>query len=224
MPSGLNPTAAVMSLARRRALCDIAERHDVLIVENDAWGPLQADRPPPIAALAPDRTFYFTGFSKCIMPGLRTGYLVVPERFETAAANRHLVTSWMATPLLAEIAAGWVADGTAARLLAWQTAALARRNRLAAEALAGLDFRAAPNGLHVWLPLPAPWSEEDFAAQARLNGVAVAPGSSFATCDRPGPAAVRICLGAPAEEALARGLAVLARLARSDPEPALRRL
>lgn len=119
MPSGLNPTAAMMSLARRRELCAIAERHDVQIIENDAWGPLQPDRPVPIAALAPDRTFYFTGFSKCIVPGLRSGYLVVPERFETAAANRHLVTNWMATPIVAEIAANWIDDGTAAQLLDW---------------------------------------------------------------------------------------------------------
>ena len=221
MPSGLNPTAAMMSLERRQDLCEIAEKHDVLIVENDAWGPLQPDRPAPVAALAPDRTFYFTGFSKCIMPGLRTGYLVVPERFEAAAANRHLVTNWMATPLLAEIAASWIEDGTAERLLDWQIAALGRRNRLAKEVLAGVDFRASPNGLHVWLPLPAPWTEDEFVAHARLNGVAVAPGSSFTLADKPQPAAVRICVGAATEEALARGLATVARLTRSHPEPAL---
>ncbi len=221
MPTGLNPTAAMMSAERRRELCAIAGRHDVLIVENDAWGPLQPDRPAPMAALAPERVFYFTGFSKCIMPGLRAGYLVVPERFETAAANRHMVTNWMATPLMADIAANWIEDGTAARLVEWQMAALARRNRLAAEILSGIEFRASPNGLHVWLPLPASWTEEEFVAHARLNGVAVAPGSSFTLGDRPIPAAVRICIGAATEEALARGLATIARLARSHPEPAL---
>lgn len=221
MPAGLNPTAAVMGAARRREICEIAERHDVLLIENDAWGPVQPDRPGPIAALAPDRTFYFTGFSKCIMPGLRTGYLVAPERFETAVANRHLVTNWMATPLLAEIASRWIEDGTAEMLLDWQIAALERRNLLAEEVLAGVDFRASPNGLHVWLPLPTPWTEDEFVAHARLNGVAVAPGSSFTLGDRPIPAAVRICIGAATEEALARGLATVARLARSHPEPAL---
>ncbi|MGB3312787.1 MAG: PLP-dependent aminotransferase family protein [Albidovulum sp.] len=221
MPAGLNPTTAVMGLARRREICAIAERHDVLMIENDAWGPVQPDRPDPIAALAPDRTFYFTGFSKCIMPGLRTGYLVAPERFEAAVANRHLVTNWMATPILAEITSRWIEDGTAARLLDWQIDALSRRNRLAAEVLSGIDFRASPNGLHVWLPLPEPWTEEEFVAHARLNGVAVAPGSSFTLGDRPNPPAVRICIGAATEEALGRGLATVARLARSHPEPAL---
>lgn len=221
MPAGLNPTTGVMGPERRRAICEVAERHSVLIIENDAWGPIQPDRTPPIAALAPERTFYFTGFSKCIMPGLRTGYLVAPERFEAAVANRHLVTNWMATPLMAGIAAGWIEDGTAEKLLDWQVAALARRNQLARDILAGVEFRASPNGLHVWLPLPDPWTEEEFVSHARLNGVAVAPGSSFSIADRPLPAAVRICIGAATEEALARGLATVARLARSTPEPAL---
>lgn len=221
MPSGLNPTAAMMSLQRRQELVAIAERHDVLIVENDAWGPLQPDRPVPIAALAPDRTFYFTGFSKCIMPGLRAGYLVVPERFKAAAANRHLVTNWMATPIIAEIAANWIENGTAAHLLDWQILALSRRNLMAEEILADIDFRASPNGLHIWLPLPDLWTESEFVAHARLNGVAVAPGSSFTISDTPKPAAVRICIGAASEEALARGLATVARLTRSSPEPAL---
>lgn len=221
MPTGLNPTAATMGPARRRALCEIAERHDVLFIENDAWGPIQPGRPAPIAALAPDRTFYFTGFTKCIMPGLRTGYLVAPERFATAVANRHLVTNWMATPLLADIAAGWIEDGSAEHLLQWQITALGRRNQLTESVLAGVNFRSSPNGLHVWLPLPDPWTEDAFVAHARLNGVAVAPGSSFTVADGPVPAAVRICIGAATEDALAKGLATIARLVRSQPEPAL---
>lgn len=221
MPTGLNPTAAMMSLSRRRELCEIAERHDVLIIENDAWGPIQTDRPAPFATLAPHRTFYFTGFSKCIMPGLRTGYLIVPEQFETATANRHLVTNWMATPIMAAIAANWIEDGTARDLLDWQNAALLRRNQTAAAILSGVDFRASPNGLHVWLPLPTPWQEEEFVTHARLSGVAVTPGSSFALGDKPVPPSIRICLGTATEEALSRGLATIARLARSHPEPSL---
>jgi DNA-binding transcriptional MocR family regulator len=61
----------------------------VLILENDSGGPLAPGRPKPIAALAPERSFYLTGFSKCLMPGLRYGYLVVPE---TLAAARSTAT------------------------------------------------------------------------------------------------------------------------------------
>lgn len=106
--------------------------------------------------------------------GMRIGREgVVPERFVTAVANRHLVTNWMAALIVPEIAANWIDDGTAAaRLLDWQIAALGRRNRLAEKVLAGVEFRASPNGLHVWPPLPAPWTETEEALARGLDTVA----------------------------------------------------
>lgn len=221
MPSGLNPLAQMMNSDRRKALCDIARRHDVLIVENDAWGALQPGRPSPIAARAPERTFYFTGFSKSLLPGLRLAYLVMPEMFVSAATNRHLTTNWMATPLVAEIATRWIEDETADELLEWQKTALAGRNRTAARILGSIPFNASPNGLHIWMPLPECWSEEALVSHARLQGVAIAPGSSFAIEDPVARRGVRVCLGAPSEAGLTRGLEVVARLLRSQPEPAL---
>jgi len=221
MPAGLNPKAATMSPGRRAALVEIARRHDVTIVEDDAWGPIQPRRAPPIAALAPERTFYFTSFTKPILPGLRYGWLVAPETLVSATSNRHLVTSWMATPLMAEIGTRWLRDGTADELLAWQMAALGERNRLATEALAGLAPKTSPNGLHVWLPLPDNWDEDAFVAHARSEGVAVAAGSSFAVDQTARPGGIRICLGCSSEVGLGRGLEVIARLVRNQPEPAL---
>lgn len=221
MPSGLNPRAATMSAKRRTELVNVARKHDVLIIESDAWGPLQPHRPAPIAALAPERTFYFTSLTKCIMPGLRFGFLAVPNAYQSAAANRHLVTNWMATPLMAEIASRWIDDGTAQRLLERQKVALGRRNRLAAEVLEGLEFRASENGMHIWMPTPGSWTEEEFVAHARLNGVAVAPGSAFDTLEGVKDRGVRICLGGDTPETLKRGLTIISRLARSNPEPAL---
>ncbi len=220
-PAGLGATAAWMGEARRRALVDLAREHDVWLIENDAWGPVQPDRPLPLAALAPERTFYFTGLTKCLLPGLRIAWLVVPERLVAAARTRHLVTSWMATPLIAEIASRWITDGTAAELLDWQRQQLARRNDLAQRVLTGMGHAAAPNGLHVWLPLPEAWSEAAFVAQARHYGVAAAAGSSFAIGDQPRAQGIRVCLGAGSEAELEEGLTVLARLAGSSPEPAL---
>ena len=221
MPSGLAPNCAMMGPERRRALVGIAARHGVSIIENDAWGPLAADRPAPLAALAPDRVFYFTGLTKCLLPGLRVGWLVVPEASVASARTRHLVTNWMATPLMAEIASRWIADGTARALLRWQRRQLEARNRIVAERLQGLDFRANPSGMHVWLSLPAAWDEDAFVAHARHEGVAVAAGANFAIGHGLHPRGVRICIGAGSETDIARGAGTIARLARSAPEPAL---
>jgi len=221
MPSALGPSLAFMSEPRRAALCEIAAQYNVTIIENDAWGPLAEDRPPPLAAIAPERTLYFTGLSKCLLPGLRIAWLVVPEAMISAARTRHLVTNWMATALMADIASRWLVNGTADELLTWQRGELRKRNRIATDALDGLPHRAMPFGLHVWLPLPSTWREDAFVLHARNNGVAVAAGANFSVADGPLAPGVRICIGAGSEQDIAKGLSILARLARSAPEPAL---
>jgi DNA-binding transcriptional MocR family regulator len=218
MPSANNPLARLMNIERRAALVAVARKHGVRIVENDAWGPLEPERPPPLASLAPERTFYFTSLTKCLLPGLRLGWLVVPEDMVTAAFGRHLVTNWMATALVAEIGSRWVADGTALRLLDWQREALARRNAIAATCLGDLPYHGAAHGLHLWLPLSGGWNESAFVNSARLRGVAVAAGSAFDT-GVARQSGVRVCLGGPSESDLAEGLTILARLARNLPEP-----
>lgn len=217
-PSVINPTATLMSLERREALVDIARRCDIAVIENDVLGPLIADRPPPIAALAPERTLYVTSFTKTTVPGLRIGYLVAPDRFVAAVANRHLVSNWMATPMVAEIASKWVRDGTAVELVDWQRRALRRRQEVAAEVLAGLSYRAHPDGMHLWLELPEGRNEESFVAQARLQNVAIAPGASFRIASTPARPAARISVGSTSEDELRTGLGIVARLLQGEDE------
>ncbi|WP_157018932.1 MocR-like ectoine utilization transcription factor EhuR [Mesorhizobium xinjiangense] len=220
-PSVINPMASLMSEARRAELVKVARRHDLAIIESDVLGPLVEHRPPPIAALAPERTLYVTSFTKTVLPGLRIGYLVAPDRYVSAVANRHLVTNWMAAPLLAEIATQWVLDGTAAEMVQWQRRALAGRHAIAAETFGDIDYLTHENSLHVWLPLPEGRTEEGFVSQSRLQGVAIAPGMSFRTSDSQWKPAVRISLGSTTREELRAGLAIIVKLLLSDPEVVL---
>jgi DNA-binding transcriptional MocR family regulator len=217
-PSVINPTATLMGAERREAIAEVARKHDLAIIENDVLGPLVENRPPPVAAFAPERTLYVTSFTKIVIPGLRIGYLAAPDRFVAAVANRHLVSNWMATPIMAEIATKWVGDGTAMELVEWQREALKRRHAIAAEMFTNVGYRAHDNGLHVWLPLSGERSEEGFVAQARLQGVAIAPGASFRISQDQWRPAVRISLGSTTEGELRAGLGVVAKLLLGDPE------
>ena len=69
-----------------------------------------------------------------------------------------------------------------------------------------------PHGLHLWLPLPGDRTEEGFVAQARLQGVAIAPGASFRISDAPWQPAVRISLGSTTEAELRAGLGVVCQV------------
>ncbi len=221
MPNGANPKLAIMSTRRRLEICRIAAEHDIQIIENDAWGPLRHEQPTSFATLAPERTYYFTSFTKCLMPGLRTGYLVVPEHMIPSVTNRHMVTNWTATPIMAEIAARMLESGTAGALLDWQMNALVKRRQIASEELLGIPHYSIPGGLHVWIPLPTEWNEDILVNRARQTGVAIAPGSVFDMSGHGNHRGVRVCIGPETEDRLRQGLRSIASILRSEPEPAL---
>ncbi|MCF3594410.1 PLP-dependent aminotransferase family protein [Rhodobacteraceae bacterium LMO-12] len=214
MPSGENPLAFTMTETRREEIADVARRYDLQIIENHAWGPLQDAPPRPMAALAPERTLFFTSLTKCLMPGLRVGYLVVPDHLGSAAANRHLVTSWMATSLMTEIADRWLADGTAEKLLLRQRLALGDRQDFAMRVLDGLDYRTSPNGLHVWIRSRDAQEERALVEAARREGVAVAPGGSFSIGPHYLHTGFRVALGGQSFPDFARGLRIVERVTR----------
>jgi len=84
-----NPGGFTLSIDRRHALLDIAHRHNIPIVEDDAYGQLYYDQPPLPSLLALDArnygtveaggTIYLGSASKILAPGLRIGWVVAPK-------------------------------------------------------------------------------------------------------------------------------------------------
>ena len=81
-PSHQYPTGSALSMARRMALIDWAAANSAWILEDDYDSEFRYDE-RPLAALQgideQDRVIYIGTFSKALLPGLRLGYLVVPE-------------------------------------------------------------------------------------------------------------------------------------------------
>ncbi len=196
-PTLLNPTTVTISRVRREALADIALRYSVPIIEDDAYAMLPRQVPAPMALLAPELTYYITGFSKCLGAGLRSAYVCAPDaRQAQRLAGALRATTVMASPVTNALATRWVADGTAEAMLQAIRAESIARQALAARHLAGHGVLAQPEGFHLWLPLSSSWSVVEFASYLRTQGVAVVPSAAFATDGDP-PDAVRICLGGP---------------------------
>jgi len=215
-----NPTASLMGEERRQQIAAIAARFGVPIVENDVYGPLVSDAPPPLWSYLPDQTYYVTSFTKFAVSGLRVGYLAAPAGMISRLRRSLRATSWMATPLMAELASRWIHDGTADELLAWQRRQLAIRHQILDEVLGDFAHASHPQSLHVWLPLPEPWRGEVFVSEARLQNVAITPAEPFAVDRSAIPHAVRISVGAArGPDQLHQGLAIVRDLLRRDPEP-----
>lgn len=215
-PTLQTPTTATMGEVRRMHVVRIARAHDLMIVEDDVFGFLPPTRPLPLAALAPERTFFVASLSKTVAPGLRVGFVLAPDDHVAALSSAVHLSTWMPPPLMLEIAARWIDDGVAAALTAGQRAHAARRQSMAQAALAGLDYRADPHGLHLWLSLPDHWRADAFAAQAERKGVLLRSAYTFLTPGARAPSAVRISLGHEASDArVADGLRVVADLVKA---------
>ena len=222
VPTFNNPDLSVMSAERRQALAGIARRHGVAIIEDDPYAPLCENRPPTLRSFAPERTFYVTTFTKCLLPGLRTGYLVAPSHAIPRILSRLRATTWMATPLVAEIAARWIGDGTAERLIAWQRQELVARQKSLESELRGTGLVYRRNALHAWLPVPEEWRVEAFAASLRQRNVAVTPAEVFVVGREMEPHFVRVSLGAARTRAqFEHGLRIVAEMLARNPEPIL---
>ena len=205
-----NPTCAVMSVQRRRAVAKILQVHGAFLVEDDIYGLLPQKSLPPIARFAPENTLYLTSLSKAVSPGLRIGYLVVPSSLHEKACTAVRASCWMAAPLMAEIATRWIRDGSAARILEGQRHEVAHRMKLATEILRPWDASGMDGAFHLWFELPEPWSTTAFVEAARREDVILSSEAPFVVAGSPAPRALRICLGTPPR--------------RSDVETGLRRL
>ncbi len=224
MPTLHSPTAATMSARRRAAIAEILERRDLIAIEDNVYGFLYPDAPPPLAELVPDRVFYVTSLSKCVAPGLRIGFVVTPPAYRDRMILGMRATAWMATPMMAEIGRRLLNGGALERLAQERRAEARARTDIALSVLARhLDppRSAGPAGFHIWLPLPADWPAARFFLAARQHGVTVTPPDAVAV-DEKSPNGVRLCLGSPASRAeLGTALAVLRDLIETAPPPAL---
>lgn len=214
-PTDQNPTTATMPESRRLEIAAIARHYGVPIIEDDPLGRLHIDGPRPIAALAPDITWYVMGLTKCLAHGMRLAFVIGPSAadLQRVTAPWSKLSYWSPQPLAAAVTTGWINDGTANEICAAIIAESMARQKLAARYLAGADFRAKATGLHLWLRLPAHIDRHDLVMQLRRHGVLVRPSDLFAVDDTPPPNAVRLSLSSPLHRAdVERGLEIVARL------------
>ncbi|MGF6660867.1 DNA-binding transcriptional MocR family regulator [Paraburkholderia atlantica] len=195
-PTLQNPTAHTMPAARRQEIAKVAARVGVKIIEDDPYWLFAHHAPAPICAIAPDLVYYVSTLSKCLSPGLRTAFVVLPDpsvedRFLAAVRTFALMPMPLATALVTQ----WIQDGSAQTLLsAVQTEARARQ-QLAAQNFAQSGQAAVAEGIHLWRSLPPHWSARELARAAREGSLSVTPSDAFFVGTGEPPRAIRISLG-----------------------------
>jgi DNA-binding transcriptional MocR family regulator len=204
VPTMHNPTAVTMPPERRRAVAEIAVRHTVAVIEDDAYGMLPSSPVPAIVSFAAGAGYYVGTLSKCLTPGLRVAYVVAPGRSDAgrlAAATR--ATSLMPSPLMVSLLSAWIGDGTAEALCDGVRAEATARQTISQTILPQAATTSHKEGLHVWLNLPEQWDRMDFVMHLRRLGLALVASDAFLVSGV-APSAVRVCLGVAESRATLR--------------------
>jgi DNA-binding transcriptional MocR family regulator len=196
-PTLQNPTTKTMPESRRREIAEVLKRHDLQLVEDDAYRFVASDAPAPVSSHLPDLAWHVAGISKCFGAGLRLAYTTVPQRAEMGRFSQALRSiNVMASPLSLALLGRWIEDGTAREIQSFVRQAAAERQALAQEILCGCFVTGAPEAFNLWVELPRGTSRAEVMGRMANRQIGIMPSDAFAVLDQPGEA-LRVCLGGP---------------------------
>jgi 2-aminoadipate transaminase len=188
IPEGHNPLGTSLPAESRHRLVELAREHRVPLIEDDAYGFLNAgaSAPPALRALDEDWIFYVGSFSKILAPALRAGWAVVPDALVPRLSMLKHAADIDAPSLGHRAVAAYLASGRLPEhLQTLRTEYRARRETI----LAALEAHMPPavrwnrptGGFYVWVELP-PSLDATAVLRAAVESerVAFTPGVAFA--------------------------------------------
>lgn len=196
IPTFGNPSGATLSLARRQRILEIAARTQTLVVEDDPYGELYFDQPPPPSLLAlsagvpgsRDWLAHCGSFSKILSPGLRVGWMIAPAELLAKATMCKQFSDAHTSNLTQAIAAHYLTlnrlDATLAVVRkTYSERALVMAQSLRRELGDAIAFNQPQGGMFFWAKLTGANGKSsnanEFAKRAIDKGVAFVPGAPF---------------------------------------------
>jgi 2-aminoadipate transaminase len=226
-PTFQNPSGACLGPARRQALIELAARRGLLIVEDDPYGEISFDGPPPKPLMGYDaggNTIFLGSFSKMSVPGLRVGFAVGPlglvQKLTVAKESADVCSSVLAQA----VAAAFLEGGHLQATLPTLRSAYHSRRDVLFEALQrelpqGSAMVKPAGGFFIWARLPQGF-DTLASFQAAIDAkVAYVPGSVFYTCQGQGLNTLRFSFCAVEEAKLREGAKRLGQVLRSTLAP-----
>lgn len=210
-----NPCGMNLAAERRRGLLELADRFDVPVIEDDLYGEIYFETPPPPPLKAFDRServVYLSSFSKTVFPGLRVGWICAPRPVLQRLAIEKRRADYFTGSLGQWVFAEYLRNGGYDRHLARIRAAYRERRDAMVKALReigpALSFTVPPGGFYIWAHLPAGLWAADLLRGSLRRQVAFVPGEAFCT-DGGGHGAFRLAFATCAPDRIRAGVARL---------------
>jgi 2-aminoadipate transaminase len=225
-PSFQNPTGACIPLEARRDLLLSAQRHNVLLVENDLYSELRyrGESLAPIKSLAEadevntgnfsvGGTVLLGSFSKVAFPGLRVGWVVANRDLIRRMAEIKQATDLHTDQLSQAVLLRFAESGRlASHLQRARITGLAQLEAAVASCRrylpAGSTFTIPDGGLNLWVRLPETLDAHSLLPAAQMRGVSYLPARYFAV-NRTEPQAFRLSFGGLTPAEIEMGIRIL---------------
>ncbi len=223
LPNFQNPTGRTMSENRRAALSALATEHGLPLIEDNPYGDLWFDTPPPapLTARNPDGCIYLGSFSKVLAPGLRLGFVVAPKAVYPKLLQAKQAADLHSPGFNQRMVAEVMKDGFLDRHVPTIRALYKSQRDAMLAALAqhfpdaqnqpdqSLTWNTPAGGMFLWARLPAGMKAVDLLPYAVDKGVAFVPGAPF-YADHGDERTLRLSFVTPSVEEIHRGVAALA--------------
>jgi 2-aminoadipate transaminase len=222
LPNFQNPTGRLIPEARRVELIAAAQRARLPLLEDNPYGDLWYDAPPPapLAARWPEGVIYMGSFSKILAPGLRLGYVVAPRELcpkllqAKQAADLH-TPSFNQRLVYEVIRDGFLDQHTPTIRARYRLQRDAMQAALLAQMPEGTQWSAPQGGMFFWLRLPEGVDALALLPLAVREGIAFVPGSAF-YAHAADPRTLRLSFVTLSPVDIAEGVAVLGRIVREQ--------
>ena len=231
IPTFGNPSGATLSLERRQRVLELAVKYQTLVVEDDPYGDLYFDAPPPASLLAlssevpgsRDWLAHCGSLSKVLSPGLRIGWLIAPPELLAKAVMCKQFSDAHTSTFAQATAAHYLLAGHMPATLAKVRKVYAQRAQTMMAALRSelgdaVAFTEPQGGLFLWVRLTgahgALADANVLAKQAIAQGVAFVPGAPFFS-QHPDLSTFRLSFATADEDKIREGVARLAKALRA---------
>jgi len=186
-----NPTGASISQPVAYRMLQLAEKYDMLLVEDDIYGDFHPAAVTRLATLDQlNRVIYISSFSKSISASLRVGYLACNPAIAASLCDVKLLTGLTTSEISERLMYQLLIDGHYRKHLDKLRAKLqlARQEVMARLENLGFTIHCEPDGgMFIWAKLGDQCNSAEVASLAAKNGIMLAPGNMFRPNQEPSP-------------------------------------